>query len=121
MRMSRRPARTASSTTYWIAGLSTIGSISLGDALVAGKKRVPSPAAGMTAFPTLPTGPVLVQRALFAPQEPSEIGPVADDDEEADRGDDRYPGRWLVVNRGGHGHDEYGCHRGDRRSPSDRH
>ena len=34
------PARTASSTTYWIAGLSTIGSISLGCALVAGRKRV---------------------------------------------------------------------------------
>ena len=44
-----RPA-TASSTTYWMAGLSTTGSISLGVALVAGRKRVPSPAAGMTAF-----------------------------------------------------------------------
>src|SRR5215208_8249619 len=34
-------------------GLSTMGSISLGCALVAGKKRVPSPAAGKTAFRTL--------------------------------------------------------------------
>ncbi len=44
------PARTASSTTYWIAGLSTTGSISLGVALVAGRNRVPRPAAGITAF-----------------------------------------------------------------------
>ncbi len=46
------PAWTASSTTYWMAGLSTTGSISLGWALVAGRKRVPSPAAGMTALVT---------------------------------------------------------------------
>src|SRR4051812_3418162 len=52
MRTSLRPARTASSTTYWIAGLSTTGSISFGVALVAGRNRVPSPAAGMTAFRT---------------------------------------------------------------------
>ena len=49
-RMSSMPAATASSTTYWIAGLSTTGSISFGIALVAGRKRVPSPAAGMTAL-----------------------------------------------------------------------
>ena len=36
-----------------MVGLSTIGSISLGKALVAGKKRVPNPAAGITAFLTL--------------------------------------------------------------------
>jgi cyanate permease len=35
-----------------IAGLSTTGSISLGVALVAGRNRVPRPAAGMTAFRT---------------------------------------------------------------------
>src|SRR5205807_6935241 len=52
MRMSRSPALTASSTTYWMAGLSTRGSISLGWALVAGRKRVPNPAAGMTALRT---------------------------------------------------------------------
>ena len=46
------PARTASSTTYWMAGLSTTGSISFGCALVAGRNRVPRPAAGMTAFVT---------------------------------------------------------------------
>src|SRR4051812_20240371 len=59
MRMSSIPARTASSTTYWIAGLSTIGSISLGCALVAGRNRVPRPAAGMTAFVTLIVATVL--------------------------------------------------------------
>src|SRR5689334_25238552 len=43
------PALTASSTAYWISGLSTTGSISLGLALVAGRKRVPRPATGNTA------------------------------------------------------------------------
>ncbi len=47
---SVRPAAAASSTTYWMAGLSTTGSISFGVALVAGRNRVPSPAAGMTAL-----------------------------------------------------------------------
>ena len=51
-RTSWRPLETASSTTYWMAGLSTTGSISLGIALVAGRKRVPSPAAGITALVT---------------------------------------------------------------------
>src|SRR5690625_2222558 len=44
------PAAMASSTAYWIKGLSTTGSISLGMALVAGKKRVPIPATGKTAL-----------------------------------------------------------------------
>src|SRR5947208_10205470 len=44
------PAARASSTAYWISGLSTTGSISLGMALVAGKKRVPMPATGKTAL-----------------------------------------------------------------------
>src|SRR5262245_33304811 len=59
MMMSVSPARTASSTTYWIAGVSSSGSISLGCALVAGRNRVPSPAAGMTAFRTLVIAPPL--------------------------------------------------------------
>src|SRR5207344_3031617 len=71
---SSRPAATASSTTYWMAGLSTTGSISLGVALVAGRNRVPSPAAGMTALvsaggPPLPCAAVngAVARAGVAP------------------------------------------------------
>jgi len=52
IKMSSSPAATASSTTYWIAGLSTTGSISFGVAFVAGRKRVPRPAAGMTALVT---------------------------------------------------------------------
>src|SRR5258706_5402131 len=40
------PDATASSTPYWIIGLSTSGSISFGCAFVAGRHRVPSPAAG---------------------------------------------------------------------------
>src|SRR5437660_2256535 len=45
-----RPAATASSMTYWMIGLSTRGSISFGWALVAGRNRVPRPAAGNTAL-----------------------------------------------------------------------
>src|SRR5207247_1014345 len=50
MMMLVRPAATASSITYWMIGLSTRGSISFGCALVAGRKRVPRPAAGKTAL-----------------------------------------------------------------------
>src|SRR3984957_14262538 len=50
---SSRPAETASSTTYWISGLSTTGSISLGIALVAGRNRVPRPPTGNTALRTV--------------------------------------------------------------------
>src|ERR1700677_461667 len=46
------PASMASSTAYWTTGLSTTGSISLGTALVAGRKRVPMPATGRTALRT---------------------------------------------------------------------
>src|SRR5205809_5338994 len=53
MMISERPDATASSTTYWIIGLSTSGSISFGWAFVAGRNRVPSPAAGNTALRTL--------------------------------------------------------------------
>src|SRR4029078_6497091 len=44
------PASRASSTTIWMTGLSTMVSISFGTALVAGRKRVPRPATGKTAF-----------------------------------------------------------------------
>ena len=47
---SGSPARAASSTMYCSAGRSTTGSSSFGTALVAGRKRVPIPATGMTAF-----------------------------------------------------------------------
>src|SRR5437879_3361401 len=46
------PESIASSTPYWMVGLSTRGSISLGCALVTGRKRVPSPAAVMIALRT---------------------------------------------------------------------
>src|SRR5262245_48810287 len=54
MMMLVRPEAAASSITYWMMGLSTSGSISFGCALVAGRKRVPSPAAGKTALRILP-------------------------------------------------------------------
>jgi hypothetical protein len=44
------PETIASSMMNWIAGLSTMGSISFGWAFVAGKNRVPSPAAGIIAL-----------------------------------------------------------------------
>src|SRR5690606_23011561 len=47
------PDATASSTAYWMIGLSTSGSISFGIVLVAGRKRVPRPAAGNTAVRTV--------------------------------------------------------------------
>ena len=50
IRSSSMPEATASSTMNWIAGVSTMGSISFGCAFVAGKKRVPRPAAGMIAL-----------------------------------------------------------------------
>src|SRR5512143_4183550 len=50
MMIEVRPDATASSITYWMIGLSTRGSISLGCAFVAGRNRVPSPAAGNTAL-----------------------------------------------------------------------
>src|SRR6267143_1761623 len=48
--MLSMPAALASSTPYWMIGLSTSGSISLGCAFVAGRNRVPRPAAGKTAL-----------------------------------------------------------------------
>jgi hypothetical protein len=56
------PARTASSTTSWIAGVSTTGSISFGVAFVAGRNLVPRPATGMTALCTFTRATVLVSR-----------------------------------------------------------
>jgi hypothetical protein len=47
---SSMPAARASSTAYWISGLSTTGSISLGKALVTGKNRVPRPPTGKIAL-----------------------------------------------------------------------
>ncbi|PAV92451.1 hypothetical protein WR25_18432 [Diploscapter pachys] len=46
------PASSASSTAYWISGLSTTVSISFGIALVAGRNRVPRPATGKIALRT---------------------------------------------------------------------
>ena len=51
--ISVMPASMASSTAYWMSGLSTMHSISLGLALVAGKNRVPKPATGKTALRTM--------------------------------------------------------------------
>ena len=50
---SSRPLARASSTTSWIAGTSTTGSRPLGCAFVAGRNRVPSPAAGITPVRTV--------------------------------------------------------------------
>src|SRR5579863_997061 len=47
---SGTPEAATSSAAYCTSGLSTMGSISLGWALVAGRKRVPRPATGKTAL-----------------------------------------------------------------------
>src|SRR3989304_4594342 len=49
MIMSRMPAARASSTPCWMSGLSTGGSISLGDAFVARRNTVAEPPARKTA------------------------------------------------------------------------
>jgi len=54
------PASFASSTTHWITGRSMTVSISLGTAFVAGRKRVPRPATGKTAFLILFMLPLLL-------------------------------------------------------------
>src|SRR5215213_5003513 len=63
------PAPIASSMMSWIAGVSPIGSSSLGTAFVTGRKRVPAPAAGITALltcivPTLTGDPLHAHRTL---------------------------------------------------------
>src|SRR5687767_12352126 len=92
MRMSSTPLATASSTTYWMAGLSTTGSISFGCALVAGRNRVPSPAAGMTAFLTFtrpsspPTSGGRGDQCIPRPprEEAATLGVVAEQEEVAE-------------------------------------
>src|SRR3989442_12712407 len=68
------PEATASSTPYWMMGLSTTGSISLGWALVAGRNRVPRPAAGKPAFRILLIHTSLAERRI-AVQELEDIIP----------------------------------------------
>src|SRR2546429_8600415 len=60
----RAPAARASSTEYWIRGLSTTGWISFGLALVAGRKRVPRPASGNTAVRIAAFELLLIHRLL---------------------------------------------------------
>src|SRR5581483_6741852 len=67
------PACAISSTTYCTVGLRPTGSISLGWDLVAGSRRVPGPATGITALRTVRAGvelaiwlsPAVVSRAAF--------------------------------------------------------
>src|SRR6516164_7794550 len=68
------PAASASSTAYWMSGLSTTGSISLGLALVAGRKRVPRPATGNTAVRITDLDVDLIAISP-CPQLPSSRGP----------------------------------------------
>src|SRR5215469_5212206 len=68
------PAASASSTAYWMSGLSTTGSISFGLALVAGRKRVPRPATGNTAVRITDLDVDLIAISPW-PQLPSSRGP----------------------------------------------
>src|SRR5438034_1569188 len=102
------PALTASSTAYWMTGLSTSGSISLGCAFVAGRKRVPPPAAGKTALRTRIAMPDQAARKRDA-----EILECLDRgqesrEEQAEPGDEaKVEGAHLTEPR------ETGAHRGD--------
>src|SRR5262245_62130402 len=64
---SSMPAARHSSTAYWISGRSTTVNISLGIALVAGRKRVPNPATGRTALRTC-CGMLHRPRYAYAPR-----------------------------------------------------
>src|SRR2546423_1856898 len=77
-RMSVMPAPTASSTTYWMVGLSMTGTISFGWLFVAGRNLVPSPAAGITAFLTLvmSAGAPHHRLGLFDPVAAVLLGPL---------------------------------------------
>src|SRR5579862_1456241 len=74
--MLSTPAATASSTPYWMIGLSTSGSISFGCALVAGRNRVPRPAAGNTAFRTGVTADIVAGGAANIQWTDAMIDPI---------------------------------------------
>src|SRR2546423_5581006 len=77
-RMSVMPAPTASSTTYWMVGLSMTGTISFGWLLVAGRNLVPNPAAGITALRTfvISTGAPHHRLGFFDPVAAVLLGPL---------------------------------------------
>src|SRR5436309_10334107 len=85
------PALTASSTAYWMTGLSTSGSISFGCGFVAGRKRVHHPAAGRTALRTRITMPDQAPRERDA-----QVLERLDGDEEA-REEQAQPGDQAEV------------------------
>src|SRR6266849_1597322 len=68
------PEATAPSMMYWSTGLSTMGSISFGTAFDAGRKRVPRPAAGITALRTRVTDEQLLFRSISAPRQQARAG-----------------------------------------------
>src|SRR6476469_9900921 len=84
--ISSMPAPTHSSTISWMLGVSTIGSISFGIALVAGKNRVPSPATGKTALRTF----FVMEFAFYARRHPTPAprDEDADGDEDEDEDED---------------------------------
>src|SRR5580704_4904707 len=72
------PAAAASSTANWISGLSTMGSISFGLALVAGRKRLPRPATGNTALVSLPNAMEEFLELLFVDHRHTELAGAVD-------------------------------------------
>src|SRR5712691_5405139 len=57
-----------------MTGLSTMGSISFGTALEAGRNRVPRPAAGITALRTRVTNDQLLFHSIATPRQPAQAG-----------------------------------------------
>src|SRR3546814_8172893 len=87
------PASRASSTAYWISGRSTTGSISLGIALVAGRKRVPRPATGKTALRIGFMGTVLLAARSKS------MGKIVDTTKPLDPASRRYSGPPILARR----------------------
>src|SRR6476661_5003609 len=127
MRMSVRPACTASSTMYWIAGRSTTGNISLGMLLVAGRNRVPRPAAVITALRTgcigaPSTAPMRGQLSggrraevdLLASQQPSNVTEVPNDHQDRERRDGRDLPQVVTEDCNRHGEQNRGEQRRER-------
>src|SRR5438094_9986939 len=97
MVMFSMPELTASSMTYWIKGLSTNGSISFGCAFVAGRNRVPRPAAGNTALRTIMASSYLgPSSARVSPPDALEHGDEGEDARGLEEDEHRLVGRGVL-------------------------
>src|SRR6187549_3772978 len=80
------PAPSASSMTICSSGVSPIGSSSLGTALVAGRNRVPHPAAGTTAQRTVMSADLIDGTRRYRPDSDADVRVQVRQDGRDDRG-----------------------------------